>query len=74
MHTLRPHIDHCGRTGRRNVAVANCKMTCACFCHRPLYHFAYRVANGFLTVDLKAAAARALADDYAGPGRSRAIR
>ena len=27
------HTDNCGRSGRKDVVVANCKMDCACKCH-----------------------------------------
>jgi hypothetical protein len=30
----RKHTDNCGRSGRTNVTVPNCKMDCACWCHK----------------------------------------
>jgi len=30
------HAHNCGRTGRQNVIVANCRMDCPCWCHAEL--------------------------------------
>lgn len=30
------HTDNCGRTGRPEVSVPNCKMDCSCWCHKPI--------------------------------------
>jgi len=30
----RKHVDNCGRSGNPRVVVPNCKMDCACWCHK----------------------------------------
>ena len=32
------HTDNCGLSGRSDVRVANCKMDCACKCHKAKPH------------------------------------
>lgn len=36
MRTMRQHTNNCGRSGNPESRVANCKMTCACWCHKPV--------------------------------------
>ena len=42
------HTDNCGRSGRKDVIVPNCKMDCACECHLEKLPHGEKVVDGIM--------------------------